>query len=288
MFTAPKLQLITTDENGQQQDVTPNLQIGTLEVRLATTAAEIDAVQALRYRVFYENDVDNWGAVPTTEMQARQRDYDNMDQFCDHLLVIDNAKTNLLDAVVGTYRFIRKPHADANGSWYSAGEYDIHNVTTHPNEVLEVGRSCVDHAYRTRYTMTLMWRAIAVYAAQHRIKTIFGCACFNGTDLKKYEHSLSYLYHNYLAPPAVRMTCLPQHYNSMQLLPPDKIDERKAIAELPPLIKGYMNVGCFVGDGAYIDKQFNSIDVAIICQTDRLTGRYAENYKRNTAGLFGG
>ncbi|MGE3770709.1 MAG: GNAT family N-acetyltransferase [Bdellovibrionales bacterium] len=283
MFTAPKLQLIHTDEHGREQDVTPNLQLGTLEVKLASTAAEIDAAQSLRYKVFYEE----LGAVPTTDMLARKRDYDNMDQYCDHLLVVDNTKTNIHDAVVGTYRFIRKQHAAANGSWYSAGEYDISKITSQPDNILEVGRSCVHADYRTRYTMTLMWRAIAVYAAQHRIKTIFGCASFNGTDLDAHKNALSYLYYHHLAPPAVRMTCLPEHYNDMRLLPEDQVDVRAAIAELPPLIKGYINVGCFVGDGAYIDWQFNTTDVAIICQTDRLTGRYAEHYKRNTAGMFG-
>jgi putative hemolysin len=283
MFTAPRLQLITTDEHGQELDVTPNLQLGTLEVRLATTAAEIDAVQALRYSIFYEE----MGAVPTTDMSARSRDYDNMDQYCDHLLVVDNSKPSLIESVVGTYRFIRKQHAEANGSWYSAGEYDISKIIAEPDQILEVGRSCVRPDYRNRYTMTLMWRAIAVYAAQHRIKTIFGCASFHGTDPKEHANALSYLHYHHLAPPAVRMTCLPEHYNDMRLLPEDQVDVKQAIRDLPALIKGYINVGCFVGDGAYIDWQFNTTDVAIICQTDRLTGRYAEHYKRNTAGLFG-
>lgn len=283
MFTAPKLQLIRTDENGNAEDITPNLQLGTLEVRLAQTAAEVDAVQALRYKVFYEE----MGAVPTTDMAARKRDYDNLDFHCDHLLVVDNAKTDLMESVVGTYRFIRRPHAERNGSWYSAGEFDISKVANSPDEVLEVGRSCVHADYRTRYTMTLMWRAIAVYAAQFRIKTIFGCASFPGTNLAEHRNALSYLYYHHLAPPAVRMTCLPQHYHDMRLLPESEVDVKAAIRAMPPLIKGYINVGCFVGDGAYIDRQFNTTDVAIICQTDRLTGRYADHYKRNTAGMFG-
>lgn len=284
MFTAPQLRLITTDDAGQEQDVTPSLELGALEVRLAQTAAEVDAVQALRYRVFY----DEMGAVPTTEMLSRQRDYDNLDQHCDHLLVVDKTKTNVLESIVGTYRFIRKPHAEKNGSWYSAGEYDISKIVQNPDEILEVGRSCVDINYRNRYMMTLMWRGIAVYAAQWGIKTIFGCASFPGTDPEALKMPLSYLYYHHLAPPAVRMTCLPDHYNDMRLVPENEIDVREAIRLLPPLIKGYINVGCFVGDGAYIDWQFNTTDVAIICQTDRLTSRYADHFKRQTGGKLGG
>src|SRR5580698_7651253 len=58
---------------------------GDFEVRLAESAAEIDAAQALRYRVFYEEMT----AHPTPEMAARRRDFDAFDDVCDHLLVLD-------------------------------------------------------------------------------------------------------------------------------------------------------------------------------------------------------
>lgn len=283
MFTAPQLRLVQKDEQGRETDVTPPLTIGALEVKLASTPAEIDAVQALRYRVFYEEQ----GAVPTTDMLARRRDYDNLDQYCDHLLVCDTSKEDLLERIVGTYRMIRKPHAEANGSWYSVGEYDISKIIANADEVLEVGRSCIDADYRNRYVMTLMWKGIAVYAAQHSIKTIFGCASLRGTDPDAHANVLSYLYYHHLAPPAVRPVGHAEHYVDMRRLPEDQVDVKAAIAELPPLIKGYMNLGGFVGDGAYIDWQWGSVDVAIVVQTDRLTGRYADHFKRQTGGMLG-
>lgn len=283
MFTAPKLCLVQTDADGRETDVTPNLSIGSLEVKLASTQAEIDAAQFLRYRVFYEE----LGAVPTTDMLARRRDYDNLDQHCDHLLVLDTSKENIHERVVGTYRMIRKPHAQANGSWYSVGEYDISKIVAQDDEILEVGRSCIDPAYRTKYTMTLLWRGIAVYAAQYRIKTIFGCASFHGVDPDEHAQAFTYLYHHHLAPPAVRPVALPDRYVDMRRLPEGEIDVKAALNDLPPLIKGYLNIGGFVGDGAVIDYQFNTTDVAIVVQTDRLTGRYADHYKRHTNGIFG-
>ena len=283
MFTAPKLRLVQKDEQGRETDITPNLSIGNLEVRLASTPAEIDAAQFLRYKVFYEE----LGAVPTTDMLARRRDYDNLDQYCDHLLVCDMSKEDMTEQVIGTYRMIRKPHADANGSWYSIGEYDVSKIVAHGDEVLEVGRSCIDPAYRTKYTMTLLWRGIAVYAAQYGIKTIFGCASLHGVEPDDHKNVMSYLYYHHLAPPAVRPVALPERYVDMRRLPESDVDVKDAVSNLPPLIKGYLNIGGFVGDGAVIDYQFNTTDVAIVVQTDRLTGRYAEHYKRHTGGMLG-
>ena len=64
------------------------LRFNTLEVRLAETEAEIDAAQALRYRIFY----DEMGANPTPNRKKLARDVDPYDEICDHLLVIDTAR----------------------------------------------------------------------------------------------------------------------------------------------------------------------------------------------------
>src|ERR1700761_5902364 len=94
--------------------------LGTLEVRLAQTAEEIDAAQALRYHVFYEE----MGAKPTAEMAERKRDFDKFDAHCDHLLVIDHMRKNK-NKVIGTYRLIRREAASKAGGFYSSSEYDI-------------------------------------------------------------------------------------------------------------------------------------------------------------------
>jgi len=115
-----------------------------IEVRLAADAAEIDAAQALRYRVFYEE----MGAVPTPEMARRKRDFDDFDGVCDHLLAIDHARGTGPDAVVGTYRLIRRAMAARCGGFYSAAEFDLGNLLDHPGEVLELGRSCTEFSAR--------------------------------------------------------------------------------------------------------------------------------------------
>jgi putative hemolysin len=261
------------------------LSLGSLEVRLARDAAEVDAAQALRYRVFYEE----MSARPTPEMRARRRDFDRFDENCDHLLVIDHQRGTGLDAVVGTYRLLRRSVAERHDGFYTATEFDIARLLAFPGEILELGRSCVDAGYRTRHSMTLLWSGIASYIFRHDVKVMFGCASLPGTDPQAVAAALAYLHHNHLAPPELRVRPLPGRHVEMNLLPAHAVDaadaaaaleQRAVLAGLPPLIKGYLRLGGRVGDGAVIDPEFNTIDVCIIVVTDRVTDKYFNHYRR--------
>ena len=249
---------------------------GNLGVRIATTDAELDAVQALRYRVFY----DEMGAVPSEAAARSQRDRDDYDAVADHLLVVDHAIGPGPEGVVGTYRLIRQPAAERLGRFYSADEYDISAVIAFPGHMLELGRSCVHQDYRGRSAMQLLWRGIAAYVFLHRIDLMFGCASLPGTDPDAIAAELTYLYYNHLAPPALRPRALPSRYVDMRRLDPASFDPRRVVASLPPLIKGYLRLGGFVGDGAVIDRQFNTTDVAIVVKTDLVTDKYYRHYER--------
>ncbi len=246
---------------------------GNQVIRLATSEAEIDAAQALRYRVFY----DEMGAHPLPEMESVCRDFDRYDAACDHLIVVDRSRLKN-DQVVGTYRFMRREHARAVGTFYTAAEYDISPLLTVPGALMELGRSCVDANYRDRATMQLLWRGIAEYSNIHDIKVMFGCASLPGTNPDQLATQLSYLYHYHLAPEALRTQALPERFTNMCLLPKDAIDPRRALASLPPLLKGYLRVGGFVGNGAVVDHQFNTTDVCVIVKTDLIAGRYTRHY----------
>ncbi|MGA1856605.1 GNAT family N-acyltransferase [Brevundimonas sp. HT1-5] len=260
------------------EKLTDGIRLGTLEVRLARSAEEIDWAQALRYRVFYEE----MAAVPSPAMQARSRDFDDYDGVADHLLVIDHARGNGPDMVVGTYRLIRRPAAEKVGRFYSSDEYDIDRLASYPGEVLELGRSCVDAGYRSRGSMQLLWQGIAAYVFQHDIALMFGCASLPGTDPDALAEPLSYLYHHHLAPPELRATALPERFVSLNRMPKDQIDPRRALNILPPLIKGYLRLGGFIGDGAVIDHQFNTTDVCIVVKSDLITDKYAKHYERRS------
>jgi putative hemolysin len=238
--------------------------------------ADVDAAQALRYRVFY----DEMGAKPTAEMERLRRDFDGFDGDCDHLLVIDHARGSGAQAVVGTYRLIRRAAAQRHGRFYSAAEYDITKMTAYPGEILELGRSCVDASARNRPTMQLLWRGIAAYVFHYDIALMFGCASLPGIDPAALAVPLSYLYLHHLAPPALRPRALAERFVDMRRLDPAQLDPARALAELPPLIKGYLRLGGFVGDGAVIDHQFNTTDVCVVVKTDLVTDKYYRHYER--------
>src|SRR5882672_2941884 len=153
------------------------IRTGNFELRLAESDAEIEAAQALRYRVFYEE----MAAAPTAEMAAARRDFDAFDRHCDHLLVIDHRHGVGAAGVVGTYRLLRRSAAATAGRFYSADEFDISTLQAHPGEILELGRSCVGPDHRSRAVAQLLWRGIADYVLYHSITLMFGCASFRRT-----------------------------------------------------------------------------------------------------------
>jgi putative hemolysin len=229
------------------------------------------------------------GAEPTAEMALRRRDFDRYDAACDHLLVIDHARGDGAAAVVGTYRLIRRAAAVQSGGFYSAAEYDLGPIPTHPGEILELGRSCTDASARSGTVARLMWRGISEYVFRHRIEIMFGCASLHGTDLDALALPLAYLHHFHGAPPELAMRALPERYVAMNRMPKEAIDPVQAQALLPPLIKGYLRLGGFVGDGAVIDQPFNTTDVSIIVKTDLVTDKYYRHYERRAReGLAAG
>ena len=255
-----------------------DVRVGRLHIRLAETPAEIKASQRLRYRVFCEEMT----ARATSEMERAEREFDSFDEFCDHLLVFDDSRGEGPEAVVGSYRLMRREAAGKRGQFYSVDEYELGRLLDHPGEILELGRSCVDAAYRKGTTMTVLWRGIAEYVFSHGIDLMFGCASLPGTEPDALALPLSYLHHRHMAPPELRARAVPSRYRSMDLMPGDAIDEGEAMKTLPPLIKGYLRLGGYAGDGAVIDPDFGTTDVFIVVKTDLVTEKYYRHYASGT------
>lgn len=254
----------------------PEITASNLGVRLAASSADTDAIQALRYRVFYSE----MGAKADQQTAASERDKDAFDAVADHLMVVDHALGAGLDSVIGTYRLIQRDGAAKLGQFYSADEYDLAPMERFPGNILELGRSCVAAEYRSRATMQLLWSGIAAYVSHHKIELMFGCASLPGIDPDALGEELTYLYYNHLAPKDIRPRALPHRYIEMRRVDPESFDPRRALAKLPPLVKGYLRLGGFVGDGAVVDPQFNTTDVAVVVKTDLVTNRYSRHYER--------
>ena len=209
-----------------------------------------------------------------------QRDCDSFDNFSDHLLVVDESRTDVPGGVVGTYRFLLKHVAVSQQGFYSSTQYDIRKLLTFDGQIMELGRSCVDCKNRSKPTMQLLWRAIAQYVLSNDVRVLFGCASLPGSNPTALSKVLSYLYHFHLAPEEISPTAVANKYVDMNLIDPKYLNPRKVLSEIPPLIKGYLRLGGFIGNGAVVDEQFNTTDVCVVVMTERVTKRYLRHYER--------
>ena len=251
--------------------------IGTLETRLARTNTEIDAAQAVRYRVFFEE----MRAKPTPDVARRKRDVDAWDGICDHLLVLDTGiEGDAVDQIVGTYRILRHDVADRTGGFYSASEFGIEALLArHPaKKFMELGRSCVLPDYRTKRTVELLWQGNWAYALKHGVEAMFGCASFPGIVPEEHALALSFLHHSVPAENAWAVKARSDRYRSMDLMPAEAIQPKQALMALPPLIKGYLRLGAMVGEGAVVDADFRTTDVLIVLPITNISGRYLNYY----------
>ena len=254
--------------------------IGSLEVRLARTAAEVRQAQKVRYQIFYQEG----SAIPNPARLLARRDIDGYDAICDHLLVIDHAARarNAVNrpTVVGTYRLLRQPLAEEYGGFYTAGEFSISALIARHSHLqfLELGRSCVLLPYRNKRTVELLWHGIHAYILQNQCDVMFGCASLDGTDPKQIALPLSFLHHYARAPEPWRAQARPDRYIEMNRMTKEAIDPRAALHVLPPLIKGYLRLGGYIGDGAVVDHEFGTTDVLIVLPVSAIKQRYFEHF----------
>ena len=264
-----------------QETLNPLLgRIGSLEVRLATTRAELRAAQRLRYQVFF----DEMSARGKAITLAPRRDVDPFDAYCDHLIVIDNeVQQNGIGGVkakiIGTYRLLRQEVAQQNDGFYSANEYDLVNFLDHHKNMrfLELGRSCVMKEYRTKRTVELLWHGIWAYVLHHKIDVMFGCASLEGTDIAAVQEQLSFLSQLHDTPKEWQVRAHENHYVPMKTHSA-RFSKKQALSSLPPLIKGYLRLGAYIGEGAVVDHDFGTTDVLIILPVENINPRYISHY----------
>ena len=248
--------------------------LGNLETRLARSKDEIRAAQGLRYEVFYSE----MGATPNETIKLIQRDTDEFDRYCDHLLVVD-VSTNP-HRIVGTYRVMMQNQAILAGGYYTQKEYNLAPLfAANPSaRFLELGRSCVLSDYRNKRTMELLWHGAWSYAVENKIDIMFGCASFPGVDPKDVVESLVWLSEN---------AAMDSHENcestaisgfSIRELQSDNVNLRAAMSGMPALLKGYLRLGAKIGSHAVIDHQFGTIDVLVVLKVADINPRYLTHF----------
>lgn len=244
-------------------------------LRLARTPEDVAAAARLRYEVFVE---ELGGDGPLVDHAARQ-EKDRFDPYFDHLILVDEQRASE-DRVVGVYRLMRLDQAAEAGQFYSEDEYDLTLLRDSGRPLLELGRSCLHRDYRGGTAMMHLWQGLAAYVEEHGIEILFGVASFHGTDIACLAEPLSLLHHRHLAPPEMRVRALPAHYQAMDLVPEDAIDRTATMRAVPALIKAYLRLGGMVGEGAFIDRPFNTTDVCLVMDTARINDKMRALYTR--------
>ncbi|WP_066701553.1 GNAT family N-acetyltransferase [Celeribacter ethanolicus] len=247
------------------------------QLRFARDVVDLRAAQRLRYRVF----VEELGSDGEMVDHAAQLEADRFDPDYEHLMLIDPARSeDPLEQCVAVYRLLPGEKAAELGRFYSEGEYDLTPLKASGKRLLELGRSCVAKDYRGGMALFEMWAGLAKYVIEEGYDVLFGTASFFGADVRRHAEALSWLHHNHLAPEALRARSLPEHFQSMDLVPLEEIDRKRAMLAIPPLIKAYLRLGGTVGEGAFVDEVFNTVDVLLILDTAMISPRQRAMYTK--------
>ncbi|MDX8353567.1 GNAT family N-acetyltransferase [Cognatiyoonia sp. IB215182] len=255
--------------------MTPTKTPTALQVDLAKTEDDLRQIQRLRYDVF----VAELGGTGPHVDHADRLERDRFDDHAEHLMLRDLARPPGQD-VVGVYRLLTQSGAEAAGQFYCEDEYNLSVLKSGGKRLLELGRSCLHCDYRGGPGLMLLWGALSDYVSAHQIEILFGVASFHGTDMNSKAEQLSLLHHHYRAPQHLRAQAIGPTASKMDLIPPDAIDRVRAMRDMPALIKAYLRLGGMVGEGAFVDHAFNTIDVCLILPIHAVSARQRERLAR--------
>lgn len=233
--------------------LTPDFELrqGRYRLRFARSPEDVDRAQSLRFEVFNrelgEGLAESWQS---------ERDRDEFDAICDHLLVEDAATGEL----AGTYRMQTHAMAAAGGGFYSAREFALESL---PREVLassiELGRACVARHHRGGRALLALWRGIAEYVRWTGQRHLFGCC-----SLTSQSDAEGWALHRELARRGATHSEL-----SIAARPPFEC-ERLAlpagapVPSAPPLLDMYLRAGARVVSDPALDREFGTVDFLVL------------------------
>ena len=256
------------------------IDVSRYRVKLAETEAEREGAQRLRYRVF----VEEMGARASPEEHAARREWDEFDPYFDHLILesLDPAIADPLDRVVGVYRLMRGEAAAAGRGFYGAGEYDLAPIAE-VGAAVRRARAVLRGARAPRRAgdAPAVERARGLRARARASSSCSGSRASPAPIPRRWPRRCPSCTTSTSRRPTCGCGRMPEHYLDMDLMPREAIDAPRALQAIPPLIKAYLRLGGFVGDGAFVDDDFNTIDVCVVMDTGRMTERYLHFYQRD-------
>ena len=229
----------------------------------ARNQTEMVEAQRLRYTVF----AGEMGA--SLESASDGIDEDRFDAYCEHLLVRDVETAE----VVGTYRVLSPAAASQAGGFYTEQEFDLARLAHLRGCMVEVGRSCIHPGYRSGGVIMLLWTGLLRYMVEHRHEYLIGCASISMNDGGHCAASIFKKLNTLYAAPA-EYRVFPRCP-----LPLEALDSTLDV-KIPPLIKGYLRLGAYIGGEPAWDPDFNTADLFILLPMSRLNKKYAKHFIR--------
>lgn len=235
-----------------------------LDCFLADSDALIKEAQALRYRVFAKE----MGAKLKTDSEGL--DYDEIDSYCDHLVVYDNTQKK----IVGYTRLLNQNQAQRLGRYYSQDEFNLDKILALPGRFLEIGRTCVDPDYRGGAVLTTLWSALVQYALEGDFNYLLGCASITpGPSGFAVDAVFRNIDPKNIAPVSIQV--------KPSIPVPSELRCARDESGIPPLLKAYLRFGALICGEPYWDEDFNCMDLFVLLPLDQLKDRYSKHYMRS-------
>ena len=218
------------------------IRVGRYRARYASSQIDVLAAQSLRYQCFNLSNKD-------------ELDVDDFDALCQHVL-IENLETEKL---ICCYRILKFDSGKNISSSYSSQFYDLKVIENFTEPMIEVGRFCIDPEVNDPSVVLTAWAALAQIVDHNQTEFLFGCSSFEGIEKEKYFDSFALLRDRYMAPDhwrpkikAAQVFCY-----SKDLI--YKVDKKKALLNMPPLLKTYLSMGAWVSDHAVVDLNMKTL-----------------------------
>ena len=247
-----------------------------LKVCLAQDQSEIERALALRYAIF---NLELQKGLP--QSHATSKDRDKFDPYCDHLIVVDEARQtndgNRL--IVGTYRILRREVAQQHDGFYSQAEFDLDAFYDTRMGIAEVGRSCVHADYRNGSVIGLLWHGLARYMRRYELRYLFGCASLHSSDPQLGSLIGAYLRHAN-GSREIPFDVQPRQESRLKGFNAEHsiTDMKQAKKLVPALIKGYLRIGSYIFPEPAYDPVFDTIDYFVVFDLSALEKRYKRHY----------
>ncbi len=220
--------------------MTMTLRKGCLVARQATTDRDIARAQALRGLCFGVTGSDR----------------DQYDRSCDHVLIEDARSQQL----IATFRMAVMDQQSVATRSYSSQFYDLHGFAGNCGQVLEIGRFCVAPDHPSADVLRVAWGALTHVVDDQNIKFMIGCSSFPSTDPTQYSDALTLLAHRHQAPIAIGKRAF-ENVDIKSTFVNQPLDAKRAMSQVPPLLKTYLGMQGWVSDHGVIDRQLKTFHV---------------------------